>query len=48
MNQFYTYGVVLILLLVMVVVYLTLFYKQKLFVPPMTYRQIELGFLHNY
>ncbi len=40
MNQFYTYGLVLIILLVMVVVYLTLFYKQKMFVPPMTYRQI--------
>lgn len=48
MNQFYTYGIVLVVLLVMVVVYLTVFYKKRDFVPPMTYRQIELGFLHNY
>lgn len=48
MNQFYTYGVVLIVLLIMVVVYLTVFYSKREFVPPMSYRQIELGFLHNY
>ncbi len=35
-------------LLVMLVVYLTVFYKKREFIPPMTYRQIELGFLHNY
>lgn len=48
MNQFYTYGVVLIVLLIMVVVYLTVFYSKREFIPPMSYRQIELGFLHNY
>lgn len=48
MNQFYTYGVVLVVLLIMVVVYLTIFYSKREFIPPMTYKQIELGFLHNY
>ena len=47
-NQFYTYGIVLIILLILVVVYLTVFHQVREFIPPMTYKQIELGFLHNY
>lgn len=32
----------------MVVVYLTVFHHTREFIPPMSYKQIELGFLHNY